>query len=117
MTSGTSVAGEPGSLHQGAGLPRAGIALRPGLVYDLPRSAWRTALLTGRFDRLNLPSVLVTGRAPVTVQRRVTNVGSRSMYYSAARWGFTSHKLVMMICLRCGFVHQFSAGRGIWDFD
>jgi len=34
-----------------------------------------------------------------------------------SRWGITSHKLVMMICLRCGFVHQFSAGRGIWDFD
>ncbi len=93
MTSGTSVAREPGSLRQGAGLPRAGIALRPGLVYDVPRSAWRTALQTGRFDRLNLPSVLVTGRAPVTVQRRVTNVGSRSMYYSAARWGFTSHRV------------------------
>jgi subtilisin family serine protease len=93
MTSGTSVAREPGSLHQGAGLPHPGVALRPGLVYDVPRSAWRTALLTGRFDRLNLPSVLVTGRAPVTVQRRVTNVGSRSMYYSAARWGFTSHRV------------------------
>jgi ribosomal protein L37E len=34
-----------------------------------------------------------------------------------SRWGFTSHKLVMMICQRCGFVHQFFAGRGIWDFD
>ena len=34
-----------------------------------------------------------------------------------SRWGFTSHKLVLMVCRRCGFVHQFSAGRGIWDFD
>jgi hypothetical protein len=34
-----------------------------------------------------------------------------------SRWGITSHKLVMMICRRCGLVHQFSAGRGIFDFD
>jgi hypothetical protein len=34
-----------------------------------------------------------------------------------SRWGFTSHKLVLMICTRCGLVLQFSAGRGIFDFD
>jgi hypothetical protein len=34
-----------------------------------------------------------------------------------SRWGFTSHKLVLMICRRCGLVLQFSAGRGIFDFD
>jgi len=34
-----------------------------------------------------------------------------------SRWGITSHKLVLQICRRCGFVLQFSAGRGIWDFD
>ena len=34
-----------------------------------------------------------------------------------SRWGLTSHKLVLMICRRCGLVLQFSAGRGIFDFD
>jgi len=29
----------------------------------------------------------------------------------------TTHKIVMQICRRCGLVLQFSAGRGIWDFD
>lgn len=34
-----------------------------------------------------------------------------------SRWGLTSHKLVLMICRRCNLVLQFSAGRGIFDFD
>jgi hypothetical protein len=34
-----------------------------------------------------------------------------------SRWGFTSHKIVMMVCRTCGLVLQFSAGRGIFDFD
>ena len=34
-----------------------------------------------------------------------------------SRWGITSHKIVMMICRNCGLILQFSAGRGIFDFD
>jgi hypothetical protein len=34
-----------------------------------------------------------------------------------SRWGITSHKLVLMICQQCRLVLQFSAGRGIFDFD
>ena len=34
-----------------------------------------------------------------------------------SRWGLTSHKLVLMICLGCRLVLQFSAGRGLFDFD
>ena len=34
-----------------------------------------------------------------------------------SRWGFSSHRLVLMICRSCGLVLQFSAGRGFWDFD
>ena len=34
-----------------------------------------------------------------------------------SRWGITSHKLVLKICKQCGLVLQFSAGRGIFDFD
>jgi hypothetical protein len=34
-----------------------------------------------------------------------------------SRWGLTSHKMVLMICKRCRLILQFSAGRGIFDFD
>ena len=34
-----------------------------------------------------------------------------------SRWGMTSHKLVLKICQKCGLVLQFSAGRGLFDFD
>ena len=34
-----------------------------------------------------------------------------------SRWGITRHKLVLKICSNCGLVLQFSAGRGIVDFD
>jgi hypothetical protein len=34
-----------------------------------------------------------------------------------SRWGLTTHKLVLKICRTCGLVLQFSAGRGIFDFD
>ena len=35
-----------------------------------------------------------------------------------SRWGSPSHKLVLMIgSQRCRLVLQFSAGRGIFDFD
>ena len=34
-----------------------------------------------------------------------------------SRWGLTSHKMVLMICRRCRLILQFSAGRGIFDFD
>ena len=34
-----------------------------------------------------------------------------------SRWGLTSHKLILKICKQCGLVLQFSAGRGIFDFD
>jgi transcription elongation factor Elf1 len=34
-----------------------------------------------------------------------------------SRWGITTHKIAMMICANCGLILQFSAGRGIFDFD
>jgi hypothetical protein len=34
-----------------------------------------------------------------------------------SRWGLTSHKMVLMIWRRCRLILQFSAGRGIFDFD
>jgi hypothetical protein len=91
-TSAVSAAGEPGSLRQGAGLPRPRTALDPGLVYDVPGTAWRSALDRDRVDRLNLPSVLVPGTARV-VTRRVTNVTGRAAYFSSRAWGFTRHRV------------------------
>jgi C4-type Zn-finger protein len=34
-----------------------------------------------------------------------------------SKWGFTSHKITLMICERCNFIMQFSKGRSIFDFD
>jgi hypothetical protein len=34
-----------------------------------------------------------------------------------SKWGFTSHKITLMVCERCKFIMQFSKGRSIFDFD
>lgn len=34
-----------------------------------------------------------------------------------SKWGFTAHKVIIMICDKCQFVMNFSKGRSIWDFD
>ena len=34
-----------------------------------------------------------------------------------SKWGFTSHKITLMICEQCRFIMQFSKGRSIFDFD
>ena len=34
-----------------------------------------------------------------------------------SRWGFTSHKMTLMICLTCRHVLHFSEGRSVFDFD
>jgi len=34
-----------------------------------------------------------------------------------SKWGFTAHKVTLMICKRCQFIMQFFKGRTIWDFD
>jgi hypothetical protein len=32
-------------------------------------------------------------------------------------WGFTSHKMLLLICTRCRFVLHFYEGNSIFDFD
>lgn len=32
-------------------------------------------------------------------------------------WGFTAHRVTMLICDRCQYVLQFYDGNTIWDFD
>jgi hypothetical protein len=34
-----------------------------------------------------------------------------------SKWGFTAHKVTLMICNNCQFIMQFSKGRTIFDFD
>lgn len=34
-----------------------------------------------------------------------------------SRWGFTSHRLTLLICQRCQYILQFYDGNSIWDFD
>jgi len=34
-----------------------------------------------------------------------------------SKWGFTAHKVTLMICQNCQYIMQFSRGRTIWDFD
>jgi hypothetical protein len=34
-----------------------------------------------------------------------------------SKWGFTAHRVTLMICEQCRFVMTFSKGRTIFDFD
>jgi uncharacterized protein len=34
-----------------------------------------------------------------------------------SKWGFTSHKVILLICQRCQFVLHFYDGHSIFDFD
>lgn len=34
-----------------------------------------------------------------------------------SKWGMTSHKLTLMICLRCRYILQFYDKHSIFDFD
>ena len=34
-----------------------------------------------------------------------------------SKWGMTSHKLILLVCLRCRYVLHFYDSHSIWDFD
>lgn len=34
-----------------------------------------------------------------------------------SKWGFTSHKMILLVCERCQFVLHFYDGNSIFDFD
>lgn len=87
MTSAVGTRGQPSALRQGAGLPRVRRALRPGLVFGLPETAYRQVLRRPDTD-LNVPSALRRARRPLVIERSVTNVGPRAMYYSSHTAGF-----------------------------
>jgi uncharacterized protein len=34
-----------------------------------------------------------------------------------SKWGFTSHRMILLICEQCQFILHFYNGNSIWDFD
>ncbi|MBV9789981.1 MAG: hypothetical protein JOZ51_17465 [Chloroflexi bacterium] len=34
-----------------------------------------------------------------------------------SRWGFTTHRLTLLICTNCRYILQFYDKHSIWDFD
>ncbi len=34
-----------------------------------------------------------------------------------SKWGFTTHKLILLVCERCQYILQFYDGNSIWDFE
>jgi predicted nucleic-acid-binding Zn-ribbon protein len=34
-----------------------------------------------------------------------------------SRWGFTTHRITLLICQRCRYILQFYDKHSIWDFD
>jgi predicted nucleic-acid-binding Zn-ribbon protein len=34
-----------------------------------------------------------------------------------SRWGFTTHRITLLICQRCQYILQFYDKHSIWDFD
>ena len=98
----TSARRLPGAapLRAGAGLVTAAAAVRPGLAYDVPADAYR-AWLEGEPAELNTPSIRVEGAG--TVERTITNVTERRLYFSSAATGFAAHRVrVTPAALRLG---------------
>ncbi|WP_114422371.1 S8 family serine peptidase [Nocardioides houyundeii] len=80
------------TLRQGSGRVRRAAALRPGLVLRVASGdyrRWLSGTLPSR--SLNTPSIMARDSAVVT--REVTNVGTRSMYYSSTASGFDHHRV------------------------
>lgn len=93
MTSAAPLVGDVPATAQGSGRSQVLRANRPGLVYDEKLPAYRR-YLRGEVPAvtLNQPSIMLRGeRAAVT--RKVTNVGTRAMYYSAHVVGMRHHRV------------------------
>lgn len=90
-TTATSVAGSPGVLDEGAGLPRERAADAPGLALLVAPGDYR-AWLDGLLEvtTLNTPSVLLTDDRAVAA-RTLTNVAGRAASWSVEVSGFERH--------------------------
>ena len=34
-----------------------------------------------------------------------------------SKWGITSHRVTLLICVNCKFILHFYEGNSVWDFD
>ena len=90
-TTAAPVADRPSVLRSGAGRIRSAPQDRPGVVYSVSPGDYRSWLDgTVRPERLNTPSILLTGRDS-DASRTITNVGGRALYFSSSASGFTRH--------------------------
>jgi len=94
-TSARPVSSETSVLRQGAGRVRTAAPVRPGLAFETRPGAYRD-WLAGRAptDRLNTPSVLLTGQASVA-RRTVTNISGRAAWFTPHVGGFDRHSVVV----------------------
>ncbi|HEY0948730.1 S8 family serine peptidase, partial [Nocardioides sp.] len=90
---------DAGALRAGSGRVRPAAAVRPGLVYDVPAGDYRAWLDGG--TEPNAASVRVAGAG--SVERTVTNVSGRRLYFSSSATGFAHHRVrVTPAALRLG---------------
>lgn len=75
-------------LRAGTGRVSPGDAVRPGLAYDVLPEDYR-AWLDGDLTDLNTPSIRLAGAG--TVERTITNVTGRRLYFSSSATGFARH--------------------------
>lgn len=106
-------------LRSGTGRVSPDAAARPGLAFDVEPDDYR-AWLEGDLTELNTPSIRVSG--PGTVQRTITNVTGRRLYFSSSATGFGRHSVrVTPAAVRLGpgesatFTLTVGAGRGLDD--
>jgi hypothetical protein len=108
-----------GVLRSGTGRVSLAGAARPGLSFDVAPDDYR-AWLDGELTELNTPSIRVSG--PGTVQRTITNVTGRRLYFSSSATGFERRTVrVTPAAVRLGpgesatFTLTVGAGRGLDD--
>jgi minor extracellular serine protease Vpr len=88
------------ALRTGTGRLRPDRVDSPGLTYAVEPGDYR-AWLQGEMPDLNTPSALLSG-ATTTVERTVTNVSGRRLYFSSSARGFRSAVSVVPAALRLG---------------
>ncbi|WP_296604028.1 S8 family serine peptidase [Nocardioides sp.] len=106
-------------LRSGTGRVSLDAAARPGLAFDIDPDDYR-AWLEDDLTDLNTPSIRVSG--PGTVQRTITNVTGRRLYFSSSATGFDRHGVrVTPAAVRLGpgesatFTLTVGAGGGLDD--
>ena len=58
-------------------------------------------------DSRNLPTCPLCGEGRFNVEEGRLD----------SKWGLTSHRVTLLICVNCKFILHFYEGNSIWDFD